>query len=192
MTFCESTNIQCPKPLGDIGMDKKLTGYYILSAVLIMAISVAILAARSYFASTDPAVEAVPAGSEETTTRPWLGQKEYPNFITGKMEPGDVRFELRPEDSDDGRFVLRYFANTHDLVLEGFDLMEMVSLETQAGTVRPSSATPMKGHHASGLITFDIEPPRGSLTVKISGLPGESVRTYRWPGGFDSSEGGNR
>ena len=108
------------------------------------------------------------------------------------MESGDVRFELRPEDSDDGQFILRYFANTHDLVLEGFDLMEMVSLETEAGAVRPSSATPMKGHHASGLITFDIEPPQGPLTVKISGLPGELVRTYRWQGGFDSSGSGNR
>jgi hypothetical protein len=173
-------------------MDKKLTGYYILSAALIMMISVAILAARSYFTSTSPAVEAAPARSGETTTKPWLGQKEYPNFITGKMESGDIRFELRPEGSDDGRFILRYFANSHDLVLEGYNLMEMVSLETGAGAVRPASATPMKGHHSSGLITFNIEPSRGPLTVNISGLPRDLVRTYRWPGGFDSSGSGKR
>ena len=163
-------------------MDKKLTGYYILSAIFILGMGLAIVAGRTYFGFNEPAAKATqsPANGSDTGSR--LGSKDLPSFITGKMEPGNIRFELRPEDSNEKRFVLRYFANSHDLGLEDYNLMEIVILETESGTFKPASATPMKGHHSSGLIMFDIEPPEGTFTVNVTGLPRKLDRSYKWPG----------
>ena len=170
-------------------MDKKLTGYYILSAIFLLGIGLAIVASRTYFGSNEPAVNTTQSQASESNTGPRLGSKDLPSFITGNMEPGDIRFELRPEGSDEKRFVLRYFANSHDLGLEDFNLMEIVALETELGTFWPASVTPMKGHHSSGLITFDIETPESTFTVKVTGLPKKLDRSYKWPG--DVSISGN-
>jgi hypothetical protein len=173
-------------------MDKKLTGYYILSVIFLLGVGLAIVASRTYFGSKAPAVNAGQSQTRESDTGPRLGSKDLPSFISGKMEPGDIRFELRPEGSDAKKFVLKYFANSHDLVLEDFNLMEIIALETGLGTFRPASATPMKGHHSSGLITFDIEPPEGTFTVKVTGLPKKLDRSYKWPGGASVSGNDNR
>ncbi|MDF1535784.1 MAG: hypothetical protein P1S46_04685 [bacterium] len=173
-------------------MDKKLAGYYLLSAIFLLGIGLAIVAGRAYFGSNESAVNTTLSQPGESGTGPMLGPKELPSFITGKMEPGDIRFELRPEGSDEKKFVLRYFANSHDIVLDDFNLMETVTLETGLGTFRPASATPMRGHHSSGLITFDIEPPESNFTVKVTGLPRKLDRSYKWPGDVSVSGNGNR
>jgi hypothetical protein len=171
---------------------KKFTGYYILSAIFILGTGLGIVASRTYFKFSEPAVKTTQSQTNESDTGPRLGSRDLPSFITMKMEPGNIRFELRPEGSNEKRFVLRYFANSHDLGLKDYDLMEIVAIETESGVFRPASATPMKGHHSSGLIMLDIEPPKGTFTVNVTGLPKKLDRSYKWSGDISAAGNDNR
>jgi hypothetical protein len=115
----------------------------------------------------------------------FLKRGEYPSFVSGGMEPGNIRLELSPENIENDRLRIRFFANAHDLTLESFNLAQMTTLQYGDRKLKPTYSDRMKGHHDSGLILFDLgklhDPAaRSKFSITISGLPSEEVRVFRW------------
>ncbi len=119
-------------------------------------------------------------------TSQFLKQGKFPSFVTGIMEPGNVRLELSPEGFDNRQLKVRFFANAHDLTLDSYDLAQMTTLEYESRRIKPLAYSDrMKGHHDSGLLFFEIGklhnvPALSTLSITVRGLPSEEVRVFQW------------
>lgn len=108
--------------------------------------------------------------------------KEGASFKTvsiGSTGQGDVSIDLTP-DYANGKLVVKISANTHSVDLSQFDLKKMTTLKYGGKTVSPSSAPSLSGHHASGILIFDLEEKMDSFTIKIEGIPLIEERIFTW------------
>lgn len=117
---------------------------------------------------------------QESGVKKILRQGEYPSFVTGEMEPGNIRLELKPVDFENGVLTIRFFASAHDLVLDSYDFGFMTTLLHNGRNFRPVSADRLKGHHGSGLMSFNIGEDLGEFSITVEGLPKEEHRIFKW------------
>ncbi len=106
--------------------------------------------------------------------------KEFKAISSGSTEPGDVSMELTPLGIKDGRLQVSIVANTHSVDLSQFDLKEIAELESAGKKTKPVSAPVLSGHHASGLLEFDIDNPVKSFVIRIVGIPKVEERIFEW------------
>lgn len=104
----------------------------------------------------------------------------YKPLSTGTTENGDVRITLTPTITGNAVSV-DISANTHSVDLSEYDLKESMKLETEEGTVAPSSASQLGGHHSSGTALFEVASRPETLKIYIEGVPQEAERAYEWP-----------
>lgn len=85
--------------------------------------------------------------------------------------------------SPDGRWEFAIVLDTHSADLSD-DLVQSASLSTDDGrTIKPLawSGAPPGGHHRSGVLSFEVPPPRPNAIELSIMRPGEdSPRTFRW------------
>ena len=133
-----------------------------------------------------PAVESANSQSTNGSTEvQFLKKGEFPSFVSGVMEPGNIRLELSPEGFENTVFKVRFFANAHDLILDPYDLALMATLDDGIQQFTPSFSDRMKGHHDSGLILFDfgkLHTPASlsTFSITVRGLPKEETRAFSW------------
>jgi hypothetical protein len=159
--------------------------YYIIAALVLLGSSLIIYQYRSTRINA-PAGESTKAQNLGGPTEvQFLKKGEYPSFVSGTMEPGNIRLEMSPEDPDNGQLKVRFFANAHDQLLDPYDMGEMATLEYENRRLKPSYSDRIKGHHGSGLMYFEIgklEDPAAlsTFSITVRGLPKEDVRVFRW------------
>jgi hypothetical protein len=165
---------------------KDRSSIYIIISALFMVLSILLVLQYRHNLDRAPVTENV---SSQHASGPkavqFLKKGAYPSFVTGVMEPGNIRLELSPEGFENGIFKVRYFANAHDLILDPYDLALMTTLDDGNQRFRPSFSDKMKGHHDSGLIFFDLgklHTPESLATFSITvrELPKEEVRVFSW------------
>src|SRR3989344_6768574 len=78
---------------------------------------------------------------------------------TGSTGNEDVQIDLTPYESGN-QLTLKLTANTHSVDLSQFNLKEMVTLEAEGETYKPSSSPSLSGHHASGNLMFSTKVPK--------------------------------
>jgi len=154
--------------------------YFVVAFLIFLVSGVVIHQFRSTRDKKAPEFEAASEQTETTVSAAFLGEDEYPTFVTGAMEPGNIRLELKPEGFENGVLSIRFFASAHDLVLDSYDLGSMVTLEYKGRKIRPERADRVKGHHGSGLMTFRVGEELGEFSVTVEGLPGEELRVFTW------------
>jgi hypothetical protein len=98
---------------------------------------------------------------------------------TGSMGAGDATVELRPELKN-GKLIVRFSANTHDVNLSGFDLAESAVLEYAGKRVAPSRADRLRGHHAFGKMEFEVAGSLRDFRIVITGIPAAQERVFTW------------
>ncbi len=99
---------------------------------------------------------------------------------TGSTDEGDVSVELAPIGVNNGRFSVRISANTHSVDLSQFDLKQIAELEFAGKKLKPVSAPMLSGHHASGLLEFDVDGDVKSFVIRIVGIPKVEKRIFSW------------
>ena len=89
----------------------------------------------------------------------------------------------RPPAEGSGRWEFEVVLDTHSADL-GDDLVQAASLSTDDGRVlKPMGWTgaPPGGHHRSGVLSFEVPPPRPkAVGLSISRHGEDSPRTFRW------------
>ncbi len=166
---------------------KDRSSVYIIITALFLMFSILLVLQYRHTRTRAPVTENV---SSQHASGPkavqFLNKGTYPSFVSGVMEPGNIRLELSPEGFENGVFKVRYFANAHDLILDPYDLTLMAKLDDGKQRFTPSFSDRMKGHHDSGLIFFDLgklHTPSTSLStfsITVRGLPKEKDRVFRW------------
>lgn len=169
-------------------MKDRLSTYYIFAAALLLILSLAILQLRTMSTEGPAAATVADANSinkSEARVVRFLEKGEFPSFVSGVMEPGNIRLELSPEGFEKNRLIVRFFANAHDQTLDPYDLALMTTLKYEDRLLKPSYTNRMKGHHDSGLMYFDFgklhdTSSLSTFTITVEGLPSEEVRVFRW------------
>lgn len=108
-------------------------------------------------------------------------QQAFGTKSTGSTNQGDVLIELTPA-LNNGRLEVKIAANTHSVDLSQFELKEITTLQTNKNTLKPISAPKISGHHATGIIVFEVnkkEIEKG-FTVTILGIPVVEERIFIW------------
>ena len=166
-------------------MKDRSSAYIIITALFLM-FSILLVLQYRHMRARVPITENV---SSQHASGPkavqFLKKGTYPSFVSGVMEPGNIRLELSPEGFENGVFKVRYFANAHDLILDPYDLALLTTLDDGNLRFTPSFSDKMKGHHDSGLILFDLgklHTPESLATFSITvrELPKEEVRVFSW------------
>ncbi len=101
---------------------------------------------------------------------------------SGTMESGDVLIELTPRIISPERLIVKFAINTHSVDLGGFDLKQITTLDYGGKVVKPDDANSLSGHHAFGLMFFNIESPIEDFRIRIRGIPREEERVFEWTG----------
>ena len=165
---------------------KDRSSIYIIITALFLMFSILLVLQYRHTRTRAPVTENV---SSQHASGPkavqFLKKGTYPSFVSGVMEPGNIRLELSPEGFENGVFKVRYFANAHDLRLDPYDLTLMATLDDGNQRFTPSYSDRMKGHHDSGLMFFDfgkLHTPDSLTTfsMTVRGLPNEEVRVFSW------------
>ncbi len=118
----------------------------------------------------------------------WLGAKEttVKNEIKAETgyEPiksdGEVIIDLKPLGVKDGGFAFEINVNTHTVSLEGYNLMDLATLEYDNVKLKPVSALKLIGHHNSGLLVFDVSEELESFRIVIRDIPDVKERIFEW------------
>ena len=142
-------------------LEKKL----LITLSLVAIIGAALILATTQLIPNTP-------NQQPTTTTGWDAQ------TTGTTNPGDAEIQLTPR-YENNQLIIRYQANTHTITLEEYDLKEITTLYAGGNQLRPQQATPMRGHHPSGEITFNTNEPE-SFSITIQGIGLEEIREYEW------------
>jgi hypothetical protein len=159
---------------------------YVIIALLFLVLTTFTIFQYRHNRINAPAVE---NSSFENTSEPtavqFLKKGEYPSFVSGVMEPGNIRLELSPEGFENNAFKVRFFANAHDLILDTYDLALMTTLEYENRLLKPLRFDRMKGHHDSGLMVFDLgilhnPDSLTTFSITVRGLPKEETRVFSW------------
>ena len=103
-----------------------------------------------------------------------------PGISTGGLGSGDMTMEIEPVMFGNGRLEVKYYANTHNVSLGKYDLMELSTMEVDGKVYHPVEADRMSGHHAGGKIVFEISERPDHFRMVIQGLPGVEKRLYEW------------
>jgi hypothetical protein len=169
----------------DHHMKERLSTYYLVAATLVVILGLAIFQFRTVKPPESTPVTNKTANTGEARAVRFLKKGQYPSFVSGVMEPGNIRLELSPEGLENGRLKVRFFANAHDQTLDPYDLALMTALSYEDRLLKPSHSDRMKGHHDSGLMFFDFgrlhdTDALSNFTITVRGLPSEKVRTFRW------------
>ncbi len=118
--------------------------------------------------------------SQKNTLSTQSPSSEYQSITTGTTDPGSVSIELTPLGMKDGKFEVQIAANTHSVDLSQFDLKKITTFTYGAKTISPSDAPTLSGHHANGIIVFDlIEKPK-TFTMNIKRIPAVEDRVFQW------------
>lgn len=59
-------------------------------------------------------------------------------------------------------------------------MKEIAELESDGKKIKPVSAPILSGHHASGLLEFDIDNDVKSFVIKVVGIPKVEERVFEW------------
>ena len=162
------------------------TPVYFIIALLFLLLTTFTISQYRHTRINAPAVANSPS---EITGEPnavqFLKKGEYPSFVSGVMEPGNVRLELSPEGFENDTFKVRFFANAHDLTLDTYDLAQMTTLKYENRLLKPLRSDRMKGHHDSGLMVFDLgilhnPDSLTTFSITVRGLPKEETRVFSW------------
>jgi hypothetical protein len=165
---------------------KDRSSVYIIVALLFVVLTTFTIFQYRHTRINAPAVESTTYKSTgEPTAVQFLKKGDYPSFVSGVMEPGNIRLELSPEGIENDRLKIRFFANAHDLTLESYNLGTMTTLKYGDRKLKPTYFDRMKGHHDSGLMLFDlgklhVPAALSTFSITINGLPSEEVRVFRW------------
>lgn len=117
---------------------------------------------------------------------PWAAQAQAgpdASMQSSSAQGVTVQVTPRPPAGDAGRWEFAIVLDTHSAEL-GDDLVQSASLSTDDGrTIKPLewAGAPPGGHHRSGVLSFELGPPRpGAIELRIA-RPGEAApRTFRW------------
>jgi hypothetical protein len=93
---------------------------------------------------------------------------------------GDIAFRLTPRRSD-GRLILDIQADTHSGDLSELNLKDLVVLRADGRSYRPVESASLTGHHAQGMVTFDVPGSIERFSITIAGVRGMSELTFDWP-----------
>ena len=165
---------------------KDRSSIYIIITALFLMFSILLVLQYRHTRARAPVTENV---SSQHANGPkavqFLKKGTYPSFVSGIMEPGNIRLELSPEGFENGVFKVRFFANAHDLILNPYDLALMTTLDYEKERFTPAFSDKMKGHHDSGLIFFDLgklhtPTALSTFSITVRGLPSEEVRVFNW------------
>ena len=105
---------------------------------------------------------------------------ELPKIAVGSMGAGDAVIELKPDIYENGKLVVRYFANTHSVSLGNYNLLESTILIIGEKTFKPVEADDLNGHHPKGRITFLVDEIPEVFSIVIKGIPAVEERIYEW------------
>ena len=166
-------------------MKNTLTSYFTVAGIIFLVSGLGIYQYRSTRSEVPVVGQVETEKTSSLTTSQFLKEGRLPSFVSGVMEPGNIRLELSPEGFDNGQLKVRFFANAHDLILNPYDLALMTTLEYGSRRLKPSYSDRMKGHHDSGLMFFEIGKLHNPTTlspfsITVSGLPSEEVRVFKW------------
>ncbi len=100
--------------------------------------------------------------------------------LSGSTDPGDVEIGLTPQGVASGKLSVAIAANTHSVDLSPFDLKQMTELELDGRKIKPAEAPTLSGHHASGILVFDVGQDITKFTIKIKGIPKVEERAFSW------------
>ena len=162
------------------------TPVYIIFALLFLVLTTfAIFQYRHTKINTPAVLNSTSENAGGPTEVQFLKKGEYPSFVSGVMEPGNIRLEISPKGFENGIFKIRFFANAHDLTLDLYDLALMTTLDDGKQRFKPSFSDKMKGHHDSGIILFDLgklhtPDSLSTFSITVRGLPKEEVRVFNW------------
>ena len=162
------------------------TSVYIIFALLFLVLTTfTVFLYRQTKINAPAVVNSTSESAGGPTAVQFIKKGEYPSFVSGTMEPGNIRLEISPEGFENGVFKVRFFANAHDLTLDLYDLARMTTLDDGKLRFKPSSSDKMKGHHDSGLIFFDLgklhtPDSLSTFSITVRGLPKEETRVFSW------------
>ncbi len=166
-------------------MNEKMSVYLIFVSLILVLAAFTIFQYRHTMINAPVAENAVSKSAGGPTAVNFLKKGEYPSFVSGVMEPGNIRLELSPEGFENDAFKVRFFANAHDLILDTYDLALMTTLEYENRLLKPLRFDRMKGHHDSGLMVFDLgilhnPDSLTTFSITVRGLPKEETRVFSW------------
>lgn len=104
----------------------------------------------------------------------------FKTISTGDTSQGAVSIELTPIGFSNGQLKVKISANTHSVSLEQFDLKEIITLEYNGKSVKPSAAPILGGHHSSGELIFKVDENIKEFSIKIKGIPKVEERVFEW------------
>ncbi len=114
----------------------------------------------------------------------YLSDASVPITASGydsKSVNGEVSVVLTPKRFNQGKFYVDYAIETHTFNgLDKIDLKEVVTLEYDGVTVKPSEASAMGGHHNFGTMIFDVDSEPKSFSIIVLNIPDVSERIFNW------------
>ena len=104
----------------------------------------------------------------------------YETIFSGDTNEGAVLVGLTPIEITENRLIVQIGVNTHSVDLSQFDLKEIVVLEYDGKTIKPTEAPSLSGHHSSGNIVFETNKKANEFKVTILGIPNIEERVFEW------------
>lgn len=127
-----------------------------------------------------------PPGREDPKSSKYMNSSGKVSFesmhraTTGTMADGGVKMELEPYSFESGIFRVKFYANTHTVNLDDFDMMELMHLEYENIGYKPASVDKMRGHHAGGEIEFRVPEVPDHFRIIVRDLPNMEQRVFKW------------
>ncbi len=118
--------------------------------------------------------------SSDTDFSPISSSLSLTTISTGSTDEGDVSIDLTPQKIEQGKLYVSLAANTHTVDLSGFNLKQIISLSFDDKVIKPREAPTLSGHHANGMLVFNVGKPLTSFTITIEGIPQQQKRVYQW------------
>ncbi len=97
-----------------------------------------------------------------------------------KTSESTVTVDLTPKKFNNGKLYVDIGVNTHTVDLARYDLKEIVTLEFEDKSIKPTSAPKLSGHHNSGQLIFDVGRELDTFKITINGLPDIQERLFEW------------
>lgn len=118
--------------------------------------------------------------SSDTGFSPVSSPLSLTTISTGSTEEGDVSIDLTPQKIEGGKLFVSLVANTHSVDLSGFNLKQIISLTFDGKVIKPVDAPTLSGHHANGMLVFNVGKQLSSFVITIEGIPQQQKRVYQW------------
>jgi len=105
---------------------------------------------------------------------------DFSKVFTGNMNSGGVRMDMKPVSFKDGKLKVKFSANTHTGSLGDYDLMELSTLEFGDKSFRPVKADRMRGHHAGGMLVFEVSELPEHFNIIVEGIRNRGRRVFEY------------